>query len=269
MAQVAILTDLSDNAMHAAEHAVRLFGATGNTYLLVHAITDVPVDPYMAQWTTLELMKTAEEGLQLFTDRFVQSTGAEGVERRVVYGSLAPVVRNLVVEERIDLVVMGRRGRARAPFFGSSAVEVIKHSHATVLVVSENTPFKKVERILLADDRKEVLPADLAPLRTIASLAKAKVLVAHLEIGGPEAKDHWNQGLYELALKDVEHSFTSVLESDVVEGIEHLAHERRVEMIAVLHRHLGLLESLFHRSAAAKLALGTELPLLVLQLGTH
>lgn len=269
MAHILLLTDLSDNSMHAAEYAVRLFGAHGNKYTLLHALADVPVDPYMAQWTTLESIKTSEEGLGLFANRLRERTGVDRMERRVIYGLLPMVMGDLVEKERIDLVVMGRRGEANALFFGSNAVDVVKHTRSAVLIVPGSAALTDVGRILLADDRREFQADDLAPLRRIAMLKKADVLVAHLEITGQEHKTTADQGLYDLALKDVVHTFTSAVGTDVAEGLEKLAHENRMDMIAVLHRHLNLVEGLFHRSAAKKMVLGTELPLLVLQHRGH
>ena len=36
MARILLATDFSDNAVHAAEYAVGLFGPKGNTYTLFH-----------------------------------------------------------------------------------------------------------------------------------------------------------------------------------------------------------------------------------------
>ncbi|MBK8339724.1 MAG: universal stress protein [Flavobacteriales bacterium] len=267
MARILIPTDFSDNSMHAAEYAVRLFGKTGNHYVLLHVFMDPATDPQMSGLLTNELMKASEEGLRMFTDRFVRSTEVDGADQQLRYGTLAPVVRGMVAEERIDAVVMGKRGHTGSLFFGSNTIDVIKHGHASVLVVPENAPHKDLEHILLADDHDELFPTDLSLLRSIALAKKADVLVAHMEMEPDEGDDHWSNGLYELALKDVPHTFISTHGRDVVDGLEHLARRRRMDMIAVLHRHLGLLEGLFHQSAAKQLASETDLPLLVLQHG--
>jgi len=43
-----------------------------------------------------------------------------------------------------------------------------------------------------------------------------------------------------------------------------LAEKEGADMIAVLHRHTGFMEGLFHRSTAKRLALYTDTPLLVM-----
>lgn len=265
MARILIPTDFSDNSMHAAAYAVELFGRTGNQYILLHTFMDVSVDPYLSASFTNELMKASEDGLRLFADRFVRSTGAEGVEQRVLYGALAPVISDLFKDGNMDLVVMGKRGQARAMLFGSNVVDVIKHGNACVLVVPEKATLGDVKHILLADDHEEIFPGDLSLLRRIALMKKAEVLVAHMEMELAEGRDHWSNALYEIALEGVPHTFTTAHGREAVHGLAHVAHQRRMDMIAVLHRHLGLLGGLFHHSAAKELALGTDLPLLVLQ----
>lgn len=267
MARILIPTDFSDDSMHAATYAVDLFGRKGNQYTLLHTFVDAAVDPYLSVSFTNELMQAAEDGLRLFTDRFVRSTGAEGVEQRVLYGNLAPAVSDMFRDDHSDLVVMGKRGRSRAISFGSSVVDVIKHARASVLVVPERASKVELKHILLADDHEEIFPSDLALLRRIALMKKAEVLVAHMEMELVEGQDHWSNALYEIALEGVPHSFTTAHGREPVHGLEHMAHQRRMDMIVILHRHLGLLEGLFHHSTAKELALGTDLPLLVLQHG--
>lgn len=265
MARILIPTDFSENSLHAAAYAVELFGRAGNQYVLLHTFMDASVDPYLSASFTNELMKASEDGLRLFSDRFVGRTGAEGVEQRVLYGTLAPVVSDLFKDGSVDLVVMGKRGQARAMFFGSNVVDVIKHGHASVLIVPEDAPNTEMKHILLADDHEEIFPSDLSLLRRIALMKKAEVLVAHMEMELAEGHDHWSNALYEIALEGVPHTFTTAHGREAVHGLEHMAHRRRMDMIVILHRHLGLLEGLFHRSAAKELALETDIPLLVLQ----
>ena len=52
---------------------------------------------------------------------------------------------------------------------------------------------------------------------------------------------------------------------DVVDGLDRLARRKHVDLIAVLHRNIGLLAGMFHPSTAQELAQRIELPLLVLE----
>ncbi len=264
MAHILLPTDFSDAALHAASYAVHLFGRTGNRYSLLHAYADTPVmDPALAM-SMPGLIKDADVRLVEFMDRFVRATGAEGVQRELIYGPLAPLVEDRATADAVDLVVMGREGQG-ASFFGSNSVDVIKRSSVPVLVVPVGAPIIAPRSILLADDYEDVRVRDLSMLRTIALRSKAGVLVAHYDQEVPEGAPHWSNGIYEQALKDVRHSFISAHGHGPVDSLERLAEHQHADMIAVLHRHIGVLARLFQPSTSKQLALNARHPLLVLE----
>jgi nucleotide-binding universal stress UspA family protein len=264
MAHILLPTDFSESALHAASYAVHLFGRTGNRYTLFHAYADAPVmDPALAM-SMPNLIKDADDRLVEFMDRFVRTTGAEGVRRDLLYGPLAPLVADKARTEHVDLVVMGREGHG-ASFFGSNSVDVIKRSSTPVLVVPSNAPIAVPRTILLADDYKDVRARDLSMLRDIAQRARAGVLVAHYDQEIPEGSAHWSNGIYEQALVGVPHSFMTAHGHGPVDSLERLAEHQQADMIAVLHRHIGVLARLFDPSTSKELALNARYPILVLE----
>ena len=265
MTRILIPTDFSDNAMHAAEYAVKLFGAQGNTFILLHTYLDLSLaDPVMPS-ATLELTKISEEGLQEFADRLVHRTGAEHVKRGVVYGPLPGMLNEMAESTGAEVVVMGKHGKTGTSFFGSNTLSVIQRSKFPVLAVPESAPLKKVERILLADDYDDILPRHLGMLRHIATTNTTEVLVGHVEMAVADGALHWSNGIYELALQGIPHSFHEASGEDVIDGLDRLARHKHVDLIAVLHRHIGLMGRLFHPSTAKDLARYSDLPLLVLE----
>ncbi|MBK9193647.1 MAG: universal stress protein [Flavobacteriales bacterium] len=265
MTRILIPTDFSANAMHAATYATQLFGIEDATYVLVHSHFDPGVGSPLAPFQLPELIKAAEEGLATVAKQFVQRTGARSVEQHVLYGALAPALNEFMKEKKTDLVVMGKRGSTGSALFGSNTTDVLKTSSVPVLAVPEKALLRPLKRILLADDHDEVLPESLDMLRSIAMRQKAEIIVSHMPVGITEGEDHWSNGLYAIALKGIPHSFIEGYGHDVVDGIERTAHKRGADMVAVLHRHRGLLDRILHTSTAKELALELDMPLLVLE----
>ena len=265
MARILLATDFSDNAVHASEYAVGLFGPKVNTYSLLHTYVDLSLADPMVPSMAAELMKASEDGLRDHVDRFVRRTGAEGVRQEVRYGPLPAVINDIAREGNNDLVVIGNAGKTGSFFFGSNTISVLKHSHLPVLAVPAGAKVKTVERILLADDRGDILPGDLDMLRRIAQLSAAEVLVGHVEMPVNEGTSLESEGVYGPALAGVAHSYHHARGADVVDGLDRLARRKHVDLIAVLHRHIGLLAGMFHPSTAQELAQRIELPLLVLE----
>lgn len=265
MPHILIATDLSDSAMHAAEYAVTQFGHQGNTYILLHTYMDMTTADPMVPAMTRELMVVAEDGLKSFARRFEERTGATAVRREVRFGPLASVVSDMARSERIRLIVIGNTGRTGLAIFGSNAVSVIKMNRIPVLAVPFNARLDAVKRILLADDHEDVLPRHLETLRLIATLNRSEIIVAHVDADLPGDTVTWTDRMYGIALRGIPHRFEVIRDQDVANGLGRLARSLHVDMVAVLHRHIGLFNRLFHPSTTKELVHQAELPLLVLQ----
>ncbi|MEZ4738321.1 MAG: universal stress protein [Flavobacteriales bacterium] len=263
--RILLPTDLSPHAMHAASYAVKLFGQSTATYVLVHAHFDAGLIAPMDSPYSPEIMAAQQESLAKTTKRFVEMTGARHVEQQLVFGALPNALNALVEDPGGDAVVMGRRGEGGSRFFGSNTTDVIKNSIVPVIAVPESSNLNIVQRILLADDHDSVRPESLRVLRVLAEAHGAEVLVAHFPAPGTSGSEHWSNAMYDLALKGITHSFIGIHGKDVVDSLERAAHKRKADLIAVLHRQTGLLDGLFHSSVAKEMAESSELPLLILQ----
>lgn len=264
MLRVVLPTDFSENALHAAKYAVHMCGKNAE-YILLHAYYDVGfVGPDGPAYGPV-VVDAAQEGLARAQARFIEATGAERVSTRLLFGPLAMAVRGLVEEEKADLVVMGKRGETGSLLFGSNTTDVIKNSRVPVLAVPEHVRLQPLQRIVLGDDHDGSYQADYSMLRTLAARHKAEVIIAHLPVEVPEGADQWSSSMYNVALADVPHSFTTATGDDAVDALERLARRRHCDMLCVLHRHLGFMKRILNPSTAKELALQSDLPLLVLE----
>jgi len=270
MARIIIATDFSPDALHAARYAAHLFGNTDVTYVLVHAHfesgtmvfdpgTMVPAMPVY----TPELLEAARAGLAASAREFVEVTGAISVEHQLLLGPLPQALLEMAEERGADALVVGTKGRSGKGLFGSNTSDVIRTSTVPVITVPSGAGLTPLHRIILADDREVMEPDKLAMLRLIALRHKAEVLVAHID-NGKSGTDVTRERMAVL-LPDVPYSVLEPKGTDVVEGLIQAARENKANMIAVLHRHKGLLSRIMHTSVAKELALDTELPLLVLE----
>lgn len=264
MARILLPTDFSVNALHAAEYAVKLLGATGHEYVVLHAYMDLGSGNPMLANMVADALATTREEFDKAVERVRQVTGAEHLTARMDPGPLSVAVQRIVKREGADLVVMGRRGLAGASFFGSNTTDTIRNGGIPVLAVPEHGATLPLNTILLASDHSAVSTADLAILREVALATKAHVKVGHVKSQAAGDDPHWSKGVYETGLHDVPVSFVVHPGDDVVIGIAEVAQEHGAGMVVVLHRQRDLLDRLFKPSVARKLALKSELPLLVL-----
>jgi nucleotide-binding universal stress UspA family protein len=119
--------------------------------------------------------------------------------------------------------------------------------------------------LLVADDRGGQDGHGMHLVAKLAQRGQARIAMAHVH--GPVSDapaPHASGGSEDLFLGlEVTHVETSGV--DVASAISGLAERLQADLVVVEHRHLGLLQGLFHTSTAARLALHTRIPLLVLE----
>jgi len=67
------------------------------------------------------------------------------------------------------------------------------------------------------------------------------------------------------AFEGIDHQFLPSTDHHLENGILNFVEERSCDVLVMIHHHYGVIEQLFHKSAAKQLALHTNVPLLVLQ----
>lgn len=268
MAHILIPTDFSDGSLNACAYALDLYGGAVNTYTLLHSYMD-PVPGYAAMVDmTSVLYASSVEGLAEFTTRFrALRNGADAlVTTEVVYGPLATSLPAVCKQRNIDLIVMGTQGATvGGTLFGSNAGDVAKTSNVPVLIVPKDATFAGLRHILLADDHVRVEPLALRLLVALAREHGADITIAHILRNTTEEPDPQVVADYDETFLHVPHTYTDALGGDVAQALSHTAERDSMDLVAVLHRHTGFLDGLFHGSVAKRLALQTRVPLLVLE----
>lgn len=269
MHHILLPTDFSENAMHAARYAARLLGVEGTTFTLLHTYLDA--DPTVTSWAGMaeELYRAAMEGMKEWEERIrgMEEFRGAAIQAEVLYGPLPAMLADLGEERGADLVVMGTLGHTGAGILGSNAVAVVKQGRLPVVVVPGKARTGPVGRILFADDQRGLAQADMGMLLHLARRHRSEVLLAHVLRNKEEVPDPEVIAAFDTLLNGIPHRFIAEEGKDVAAVIDLLADKEGADMTAVLHRHSGFLEGLFRVSTAKRLALHTDLPLLVLREG--
>ena len=267
MTHILLPTDFSDDSLNACRYAIELFGTEGNEFVLLHSYLD-PI-PNNTVWAgvSAELYKACEEGMDTFHRNFRSLKGGDVavVRTELKYGPLSVVVGDMINEMTVDVVVMGTQGKTGVTFLGTNASELAKQCKVPVLIVPKDAQFRGLRRILLADDHKGVEPLAMRWLVKLAKRYVAHISIGHVLQNAGEKPDPLIVKEYDTALVHVEHTFIGVPGDDVALALSNVAERDEVDMVVVLHRHMGILDGLFHRSVAKRLAVHVKMPLLVLQ----
>lgn len=266
MAHIILPTDFSDNSLQAGRYAATLFGVEDNVFTLLHAYMDA--EPFVDTWPGMadEMYKASMQAMGTWAGkvRALPEFAGAVVRSEVLYGGLSRTINDLAGEKHADLVVMGTLGRSGTGLLGSNAGDVVKHCRWPVLVVPAKAEAGPVRKILYADDGKQVEVEGSRMLLQITLRTKAEIILAHVLKEKDEVPDPKVAGMYEELLQAVPHRYASGEGEDIAGVIDFLADQEGADMIALVHRHTGFMDGIFHRSTAKRLALHTSVPLLVL-----
>ncbi|WP_449436831.1 universal stress protein [Pedobacter steynii] len=281
MKKILIPTDFSVPAENAARYGLELAKVLKADVLLCNAIK-VPVQAPMAAQVAWPLMDYADLKNEVSgeLDELVKTlTGSCSDEEHycpeVTYqtsiGTVCEVVSALVNEKKIDMVVMGIAGAGALTQFvlGSNSKEMIEKAEIPLLLVPFEANFKKLRKIAFATDFDDQDAASLQFIAKFATPFDAKIIMVHITNRELAAEDKI-QGKIDAFLDriamDVNYphiNFEYVWNIDIDNGLEWVAEQKELDMIAIGHRRHNLLKRILKGSHTQKLSRHTKMPLLV------
>jgi len=283
MKAILVPTDFSITADNAARYAMHLAREMHTNLELCNAIK-IPIEALAAAqvvWpledysaiknSVTEELSFLSEKLEL-EDRAI--TGPQSYHPIASYtseiGSVNDVVRNIVDEQKTNLVVMGMPGMSGLSrlVLGSSSRDMIDIASFPILLVPSNTPFKKINKIAFATDLSK---GDIEVIHSLASFAyyfNAEILIAHITDEKFEKKTE--QKKIDAFLSEVTSKanypkiyYRHVKSIDVDHGLDWLSEHGLIDMLAMVHRPHHFLSKLINGSHTQKMATHITIPLLV------
>ena len=274
-------TDLSESAGNAFKYALLIADKLKANVEVLHVVypqgesLDFPV--VVAQVTKQKLdadrvllKKFVDEGIaQVKTNLQNEPSIVTALE---VGTPVSEIVR-IAKQDDVDMIMMGSRGTNRTRFekvLGSIAVGVVQKAHCPVVVIPENTKFKNLERLAYASNVLTSDPFELWQTLRLLDVFDPVVHLVHFNYdkeGNPEAYQE---------LEDMESFLESrspntavkihnlpgkQLEDDLNEFIQ----KEKIDMLVMFQPEHTIWDRLFKKSATKKMAIHSEVPLLVLK----
>lgn len=263
MNNVLIATDLSPCSLNAALYGMELYGPEAS-YTLLHCYD--------------YLVTTARRHEEDFAEASKQATAQF---KASLLAKLPGAAWNIRVDARpgfLDLALKSYREQAdpsAVVIMGADhpvdeggqiwGPRVIQRAGLPVLVIPPKAYYQGIRNILLADDGGPVEQADVAVLQDLLQRTKAHLHMLRMvneavllnDEGGPSPLEH--------ALGPVPHTYIHRSGEDLV-GVAHEATvETGADLLVVTHHERSFLQRIFHASAASRMALHAQVPLLCLQ----
>lgn len=278
MNTILVATDFSDTAQHAATYICRLSQQLNpKRIILYYALENINPDrifitDILAPSAEIiaaekdEAMRELAILKELVSPLLSANVSIETIsnDRTLLSG-----INELVNQEHIDLVSIGisGKGNSNKNVIGSNTLRLMKECMAPLLVIPSKVDFKPIHKLMLAwdhKDTKETLP--VFSLISMVQALQAKLFVVYIDNNSSQtAAEIVEEGrdLHEL-LMPLNPEVHSPKQRSVTDGLLQFVDEHAINMMAIVPKKASFLEEFFNQSSTRKIALRTEIPMLIL-----
>ncbi len=277
MRTILVPSDFSDASLNAALYALGFAEQVGAKKIIFYHTYNVPItvtaDPTLYNVENLdfeELKSAAQNGLLEFEAQ-LNDISHPDVEISLLanYGFLTDDIHKTCIESNADLIIMGISGGGiiTENILGSDTVIVARESNIPVIIVPAHTPFKQLKKLLLVSDFIDIestLP--YLALKVLLEATKSELHILNIASGAYDSFNSTSQECFTIIdlLDPIVPVFHFEICQDFVKGINGFANKIEADIVIVVPKKHGFLESLFYKSHTKELAFHCQLPLLAI-----
>jgi len=267
--KILIPTDFSENAQTALNFATEIGKELHYEVFLLHTY-HVPV--YHAQHqpdTYAQLVHTIKEN-SLLKLKEIEVTIKEKLGDKKVHlihkeGLLVDVIKDVVVEEEIDLIMMGTKGSSSFDEYvvGSNTAAVVENTHCPVFVIPSKAIFHPINRILFATDFQF---DDILSIERLVPLAKAydaDLKIVHIS-DNPNQDEDKIEWLQEIAGNRINYnkiSFTNIEKNNsTLQALNQYIKDENIDLFALNSTSKNLFKRLFTGSVSREMLYHSHIP---------
>ena len=268
MRRVLLSTDFSQNAQHAIDYALLLFGEDQMQYYLLNSYGMVNQTPETLISLDDILHEQSEKALQRSRKQIEDDHHSLEIETISTYGEAPVVIKKVVKDRNIDIVVLGSRGNKALDevIFGSTTTHLVRRMVKPMLIVPLRYPQKPPAKIVFATDLSQV--EDLTMLEPMLQLSRkyqAEIIIMNVAAKEehPKAKDALQRLDFNNHFDGINYRFEVAEHENILEGISEFIAKERADLLVLTPKQYPTLKGLFHSSVTRKMIRRSEIPILV------
>lgn len=278
MKNILIPTDFSENSWNAIEYAIQFFKKSVCNFYLLYVSADGELkedDSFHVQYenTTISTLNQPskvllKEMVNSISERFHVNSNHRFFTLSD-YNNLIGSIREQVVKNQIDLIVMGTKGASgiKGLAIGGNTGNVITKVKCTTLVVPENAKYVSPKEVALPTDFSLVYhPETLQPLFEVLTQHQGKVNVLNVGKNTPLLNE--DQKKNKEFLRDYftgqKHNFYFLAHQRIDCAVQQFVDFKDISLIAVLAKNLNYLQRILFQPSIDKVSYYKNVPFLIL-----
>ena len=272
MKNILVPIDFSISSRNAGKYAASLAGIFNAKVTFLNVVPDALIINDEANEERIILYQEQLAGNKALMTKEIETLSKNhkaSLQGFVYEGSPSNVILEIASEDKPDIIIMGMKGKGQSnSVFGSTVTTIVRKSSIPVLIIPENSVYVSIDTVTLAADfDADTESGRYALLMEIAKKYNSFIQVLNVQKKGNEMSDSEFMGKMgtHYSLDVLKHSFNTVEDSSVIEGINKFIEEKPCDMLAMMaHKH-SFIERLFGKVHTKDMSYETKVPLLVLQ----
>lgn len=276
MKRIIVPIDFSEASMNALNYAANIARQIGAIIKVVHFYHPVTseidgaafVDPKIEELRRNQLSDFIEDISKSHTN---SSLSEVIIESEFILGFSAQGIVELSKDHNVDMIVLGSTGEGKRikSFFGSVSIDVSKYSECPVILVPENYNFKSFGKLALALETPNLNKNDMEFLAFIMKQFNSDLHIFKIRTSLSEAEMAiWPKELEEM-VAPAKISSEVMHADDTIKGIEAFVADNEIDLLVMTTKKRNVIENIFHKSITKRMAINSEVPLLILHHRCH
>jgi len=267
--KVLLSTDFSENAQHAIDYALLLFGDQDVNYFLLNSYCLMHNIPEMLISLEDILHEQSEKGLKKNLAHIKNDYQKLVIETISTYGEPAVAIKKVVKDRSIDLVVIGSRGRSALTetIFGSNTADLVRRITQPILIVPLHNVLRPPRKIVFATDLVRIDDLNfLEPMLLLARKYQSEITIVN--VTGKHSDSRVKRALERLEFRNhfqgINCRFELVQNEDILEGINEFVSNELADMLVLSPNEYPDFKDVFHKSVTKRMIQRMKIPILVI-----
>ncbi|MCZ4319099.1 universal stress protein [Aequorivita viscosa] len=273
MKNILLPTDFSENSKNAIKYALKFFEGETCTFHILN--TQKPSGYITAEVLSSEPGSSVYEGILrenkeklkkmvTFCESFSEKENFTFVPK-IDFDDIVAAVNQIVVQHKIDLIVMGTNGAtgAKEIIFGSNTLKIIRNVYCPLIVIPEGYSFEKIDSVLLSlNYQNDVLKKTFEVVLAIVKKHKAAVKI--LDIVEEDVEVSPQQNHVKEVFKDVICEDFKMMNIPIPLAVSAFVQLIPVQLHATVARRKSFIDRFIFGSDTSAINYSSRIPLLVL-----
>jgi nucleotide-binding universal stress UspA family protein len=271
-------TDFSKNAQHAFRYAKAMAKGKRAKLILLYAY-DLPLIAPTSAFTTRgqalhlidqNLRDAALQQMEQYTNEL--DLLGENYAVLIKEGNAANVIAEFCLNEVIDLIVMGTKGKSddREFLMGSVTARLVGKVKIPVLSIPESAAIRPLKQVVFATNLIYNSEDEIQKAINFAMVNSSSLTFLHIQTDIEKNNSKLNELSKILEFNKNENvTLTVIQDNDVVHGIGHYLKDNDPDLLVLSTHTKSLYEKLFHKSIRKEMVLNSKVPLLIFSKEIH